>query len=187
MIDPVAAKGIDNIIPTNILSRAKGLAIFTVIKAGFLFSGRAGAGIVVARLEDGTWSAPSAIGAGGMGFGGQIGAEITDFVIVLNTRSAVKSFMKEGNFTLGGNLSGEFEFLRFRCGEEEEEDEEEEDEEESKGEEMLIGELTLFASPQIFFSCVICACVDSCCWTDWKNGGGGCFRDCWRHCRHLLL
>ncbi|KAF9537920.1 hypothetical protein EC957_007512 [Mortierella hygrophila] len=105
MIDPVAAKGIDNIIPPNILSRAKGLAIFTVIKAGFLFSGRAGAGIVVARLDDGTWSAPSAIGTGGMGFGGQIGAEITDFVIVLNTKSAVKSFMKEGNITLGGNLS----------------------------------------------------------------------------------
>ncbi|KAF9298367.1 hypothetical protein BGZ88_007020 [Linnemannia elongata] len=104
-IDPVAAKGIDNIIPPNILSRAKGLAIFTVIKAGFLFSGRAGSGVVVARLEDGTWSAPSAIGTGGMGFGGQIGAEITDFVIILNTRSAVRSFMKEGNVTLGGNLS----------------------------------------------------------------------------------
>lgn len=64
--------------------------------------------MVVARLEDGTWSAPSAIGTGGMGFGGQIGAEITDFVIVLNTRSAVRSFMKEGNVTLGGNLSGKF-------------------------------------------------------------------------------
>ncbi|KAG9067730.1 hypothetical protein KI688_011317 [Linnemannia hyalina] len=101
----MAAKGIDNIIPPNILSRAKGLAIFTVLKAGFLFSGRAGSGIVVARLDDGTWSAPSAIGTGGMGFGGQIGAEITDFVIVLNTKSAVRSFMKEGNITLGGNLS----------------------------------------------------------------------------------
>ncbi|CAG8494996.1 10804_t:CDS:2, partial [Acaulospora colombiana] len=38
------------------------------------------------------WSAPSAIGTGGMGFGGQIGAEMTDFVIVLNSREAVKSF-----------------------------------------------------------------------------------------------
>ncbi|KAF9314928.1 hypothetical protein BG003_003658 [Podila horticola] len=104
-IDPIAAKGLDNIIPQDILSKAKGLAIFTVIKAGFLFSGRAGAGIVVARLDDGTWSAPSAIGTGGMGFGGQIGAEITDFVIVLNNRAAVKSFSQGGNITLGGNLS----------------------------------------------------------------------------------
>lgn len=71
-----------------------------------MFSGRAGAGVVVARLEDGSWSAPSAIGTGGMGFGGQIGAEITDFVIVLNSREAVKSFTTGGNVTLGGNLSG---------------------------------------------------------------------------------
>ncbi|KAF9425524.1 hypothetical protein BGZ94_007450, partial [Podila epigama] len=104
-VDPIAAKGIDNIIPPDILSKAKGLAIFTVIKAGFLFSGRAGSGIVIARLDDGTWSAPSAIGTGGMGFGGQIGAEFTDFVIVLNTRAAVKSFSSGGNVTLGGNLS----------------------------------------------------------------------------------
>ncbi|KAF9183113.1 hypothetical protein BGZ49_004616, partial [Haplosporangium sp. Z 27] len=102
---PIAAKGVDNIIPPDILSKAQGLAIFTVVKAGFLFSGRAGSGIVVARLEDGSWSAPSAIGTGGMGFGGQIGAEITDFVVVLNNHTAVKSFATGGNVTLGGNLS----------------------------------------------------------------------------------
>ncbi|CAB4411971.1 unnamed protein product [Rhizophagus irregularis] len=104
-IDPVAAKGPDKVIPPNVLQKAKGFAIFTVIKAGFLFSGRMGAGLVVARLEDGTWSAPSAIGTGGMGFGGQIGAEMTDFVIVLNSKDAVKTFTKGGNVTLGGNLS----------------------------------------------------------------------------------
>ncbi|KAF9974088.1 hypothetical protein BGZ65_008916, partial [Modicella reniformis] len=102
---PIAAKGVDNIIPPDILSAAQGLAIFTVIKAGFLFSGRVGSGIVVARLEDGAWSAPSAIGTGGMGFGGQIGAEITDFVVVLNNKAAVKSFATGGNVTLGGALS----------------------------------------------------------------------------------
>ena len=66
---------------------------------------------MVARLEDGSWSAPSAIGTGGMGFGGQIGAEITDFVVVLNNRTAVKSFATGGNVTLGGNLSGMFPHL----------------------------------------------------------------------------
>ncbi|CAG8818360.1 28240_t:CDS:2, partial [Racocetra persica] len=103
-IDPVAAKGPDKVIPPNILQKAKGFAIFTVIKAGFVFSGRVGSGLVVARLEDGSWSAPSAIMTGGMGFGGQLGAELTDFVIVLNSRAAVKSFMHGGNVTLGGNL-----------------------------------------------------------------------------------
>jgi hypothetical protein len=30
------------------------------------------------------WSAPSAIGTAGMGFGGQAGAEVTDFLFVLS-------------------------------------------------------------------------------------------------------
>lgn len=63
---------------------AQGFAIFTVVKAGFLFSARGGSGIVIARLPDGTWSAPSAIGTAGVGFGGQAGAEITEFLLVLS-------------------------------------------------------------------------------------------------------
>ncbi|CAO3657331.1 unnamed protein product [Mucor hiemalis] len=95
----------DKIIPAGILEKAQGLAIYTVLKAGFLFSGRAGSGIVIARLPEGNWSAPSAIGTGGIGAGGQIGAELTDFVLVLNTKEAVKTFSHGGNVTLGGNVS----------------------------------------------------------------------------------
>jgi len=97
--------GLDGVIPRTVLENAKGFAIFTVFKAGFLFSARAGSGIVVARLPDGSWSAPSAIGTAGLGVGTQAGAEMTDFLIVLNTRSAIKSFMAAGSLTLGGNLS----------------------------------------------------------------------------------
>jgi len=60
---------------------------------------------VIARLENGSWSAPSAIGLAGVGVGGQAGAEMTDFLIVLNSRSAVRSFMAAGSLTLGGNMS----------------------------------------------------------------------------------
>ncbi|KAG9103571.1 hypothetical protein FRC06_009823 [Ceratobasidium sp. 370] len=97
--------GLDGLVPRQVLEQAHGFAIFTVVKAGFLFSARAGSGIVIARLHDGTWSAPSAIGSAGMGVGGQAGAEMTDFLIVLNTRAAVKSFMSAGSLTLGGNMS----------------------------------------------------------------------------------
>lgn len=41
--------GFDTVIPVKVIKEAKGLAIFTVVKAGFLWSGRAGSGIVVAR------------------------------------------------------------------------------------------------------------------------------------------
>jgi hypothetical protein len=40
-----------------------------------------------------------------VGFGGQIGAEVTDFVVVLNSAEAVKAFSTGGQVTLGGNLS----------------------------------------------------------------------------------
>lgn len=42
------------VIPRTVMERAAGFAIFTVFKAGFLFSARAGSGVVVARLPDGS-------------------------------------------------------------------------------------------------------------------------------------
>ncbi|KAI0386522.1 DUF500-domain-containing protein [Hypomontagnella monticulosa] len=104
-IDPRQAFGPDKIIPPSILANAKGLAILTVIKAGFLGSARFGSGLVVARLPDGSWSAPSAIVTAGGGFGGQIGFELTDFVFILNDSHAVKTFSQQGSITLGGNVS----------------------------------------------------------------------------------
>jgi hypothetical protein len=92
------------LIPQNVLKQAAGVAIITMVKAGCLWSGRAGSGIVVSRLDDGTWSAPSAIMAVGCGFGAQLGAQITDVVFILNNRKAVQAF-STGNFTIGGNIS----------------------------------------------------------------------------------
>ena len=91
-------------IPPAVLKAARGVAILTVTKAGFLGSGRGGTGVVVARTDKG-WSGPSSIGTGGIGFGFQAGVEITEFVIILNTPAAVEAFAKQGNVTLGGNLS----------------------------------------------------------------------------------
>ncbi|KAH0257368.1 DUF500-domain-containing protein, partial [Aureobasidium melanogenum] len=104
-IDPRQSFGPDKIIPPQILANAKGLAIMTVFKAGFLGSGRFGSGVIVARLADGSWSAPSAIGTVGGGFGGQIGFELTDFVFILNDAAAVRTFAQAGSITLGGNVS----------------------------------------------------------------------------------
>lgn len=105
---PTAKMGPDKLIPAGILMKAKGLAIITVIKAGFLVTARGGSGIVIAKLDDGLnsdWSAPSAIGIAGLGGGFEVGAEVTDFVIILNKRSAVDAFSKGGNLTLGGNFT----------------------------------------------------------------------------------
>ena len=91
-------------IPGAILRDAKGLAIITVVKVGFGISGKGGQGIVIARTDEG-WSGPSFIGTGGAGWGAQIGAQITDFVFVLNTNRAVRAFSKDGNVTIGADAS----------------------------------------------------------------------------------
>ncbi|KAI9926571.1 hypothetical protein MW887_004339 [Aspergillus wentii] len=92
-------------IPRKVLAHAKGLAIFTSLRIGFLGSARFGSGLIVARLSDGSWSAPSAMATGGLGFGGQIGIELTDFVFVLNDEQSVRTFTQAGSVTLGGNVS----------------------------------------------------------------------------------
>jgi len=91
-------------IPRAVLKDARGVAILTVIKVGFGLSGRGGTGVVVARTAKG-WSGPSGIGTGGAGFGLQIGAQVTEFVIILNTDAAVKAFAQGVNVQLGGDLS----------------------------------------------------------------------------------
>jgi len=91
-------------IPRAVLRDARGLAIMTVIKGAFGLSGQGGAGVVVARTRQG-WSGPSAIGTGGAGFGFQIGGEVTEFVMILNTDAAVQAFSREVNVTLGGGIS----------------------------------------------------------------------------------
>ncbi|KAK0187822.1 hypothetical protein EV421DRAFT_2036239 [Armillaria borealis] len=105
LADPERPESALNSIPKAVLHGARGLAIFQVLKAGFVFSGKAGSGLVIARLPDGSWSAPSCIATGGLGWGLQIGADITDFVVVLNSEDAVRAFSIGGNVTIGGNIS----------------------------------------------------------------------------------
>ncbi|CAG8448368.1 14733_t:CDS:2 [Dentiscutata heterogama] len=104
--DPEKSEGgLEQVIPKEVFNKAMGLAVFTVVKAGFVWSGRVGSGLVVAKLDDGSWSRPSCISIGGVGFGPQFGADVTDFLIILNTKEAVKAFSHGENVTLGGSLS----------------------------------------------------------------------------------
>jgi lipid-binding SYLF domain-containing protein len=91
-------------IPAAVMRDAKGLAILTVTRGGFIITGKGGSGLVIARVGNG-WSGPSAIGTGGVGFGFQAGADVSELVIVLNTPEAVNAFAKGGNVTLGAGMS----------------------------------------------------------------------------------
>ena len=65
--------GLDGVrIPARLLEEAKGIATITIAKGGFGLAGvEFGTGLVVARLANGQWSAPSAIGAVGISWGGK--------------------------------------------------------------------------------------------------------------------
>lgn len=91
-------------IPTEVIKKAKGLAIFTTMRTGLWISGAGGSGILVARKEDGTWSPPSGILLHTAGLGFLVGVDIYDCVVVINTAKALQAFTKL-RATLGGEIS----------------------------------------------------------------------------------
>lgn len=92
-------------IPDAILRQAKGLAILTVMKVGVMVTYNIGTGLVIARREDGSWSPPSAVSSFGVGWGAQAGGEFTDYIIVLRSVEAVKTFSGDAHLSVGAGLS----------------------------------------------------------------------------------
>ncbi|EGY16415.1 SH3 domain-containing protein [Verticillium dahliae VdLs.17] len=80
-------------IPSKVIAKAQGLAIFTTARVGFQFSGATGSGVLIARRADGSWSPPSGIQVHALGAGFMIGVDIYDCVCVINTQEALKAFM----------------------------------------------------------------------------------------------
>jgi len=92
--------------PLWVLEKAKGFAFLRVVKLGFGLSARFGTGLVVARVGGGAggWSAPSAIGTVGLSAGPQIGAQVGEFLIVLNSDAAVAAFAGGGALSIGPQI-----------------------------------------------------------------------------------
>jgi SH3 domain-containing YSC84-like protein 1 len=73
-------------IPAYVLDNAKGIAVIRgELRAGFIFGAELGAGVLVSRLPDGSWSPPALISLAGASFGLQIGGEARDIVLIFNT------------------------------------------------------------------------------------------------------
>jgi len=68
--------GITAGIPRGMIKNCKGIILLSVVEAGFIFSGNVGTGVIIANKYDGTWSPPSALGLGGIGWGFMVGAEV---------------------------------------------------------------------------------------------------------------
>jgi lipid-binding SYLF domain-containing protein len=93
----------DKAIPRELLDQAEAIAIFPdVVKAAFIVGGRGGQGIVSRRVRRG-WSAPAFFNLAGGSFGAQIGAQQTDYILLIMNADGVKGLL-EDKFELGGEV-----------------------------------------------------------------------------------
>ena len=94
----------DKAIPKELLDTAEAIAVFPgVIKAAFVFGGRGGQGVISRRVKGG-WSPPAFFNLSGGSFGAQIGAQKTDYVLLIMNESGLNGLLKD-KFELGGEAS----------------------------------------------------------------------------------
>lgn len=93
----------DKAIPKELLDTAEAIAVFpSVIKAAFIVGGRGGQGVISRRVKGG-WSAPAFFNLGGGSFGPQIGAQKTDYILLIMNESGLNGLLKD-KFELGGEV-----------------------------------------------------------------------------------
>uniref|UniRef100_A0A7S3L598 PX domain-containing protein n=1 Tax=Amphora coffeiformis TaxID=265554 RepID=A0A7S3L598_9STRA len=100
----------DHTIPLDLLRVARGILFVTVVKAGWVVSGRIGTGLLVQRLnsldESAEWSAPTAIGTFGVGWGILAGADVTHYMVIFTSDSAVRDLVQQSaTLQVGAELS----------------------------------------------------------------------------------
>ncbi len=91
-------------IPRELFERAEAVGIFpSVLKAGFVFGGRGGDGVVARRTGTG-WSPPVFYNVGGASFGAQIGAKKTDYIMLFMNEGALRDLLDD-KLEFEGNVS----------------------------------------------------------------------------------
>ena len=92
-------------IPPAMLKNTYGIAVIpNVIKAGFVFGGRYGEGIIVVRTKSGKWSDPLFITLAGASVGFQAGVQSSDVILVFKSKRSVDGII-QGKVTLGADAS----------------------------------------------------------------------------------
>jgi lipid-binding SYLF domain-containing protein len=94
----------EQMIPRELLDKAEAIAVFPgVVKAAFIVGGRGGQGVISRRVPGG-WSAPAFFNLGGGSVGLQIGAQKTDYIMLIMNEAGIKGLM-EDKFEIGGEAS----------------------------------------------------------------------------------
>lgn len=96
----------DQAIPAGVLEKAEAIAIFpSVKKAGFVFGGQWGRGVISVRdPKTRTWSSPAFLTLTGGSVGWQIGGEVVDLILVVTNRRGLEQLLSN-EFKMGGEVS----------------------------------------------------------------------------------
>ncbi len=95
----------DQFVPTRLLERAYGIAVVPdVTKIAFIFGGRRGNGVLVARDPSGHFSDPIFVNLTGGSVGFQWGVTSTDVILVFTTKRSIDR-IASGQLTLGADAS----------------------------------------------------------------------------------
>ncbi|PVU85522.1 hypothetical protein BB560_006991 [Smittium megazygosporum] len=82
------------------VQNCRGIVLISSTSGGLIIPGKHGNGVVLARLPNGSWSAPSHIRVTGLGFGSPFAGQQTRIIMVLHTERAVDVFSRGGMMSL---------------------------------------------------------------------------------------
>jgi hypothetical protein len=86
-----------------LVDKAQAIAVFPgVLKAAFIFGGREGKGVISRRTAQG-WTTPAFFNLGGGSFGAQIGADKTDYVLLIMNDKGLNGLLGD-KFQIGGEV-----------------------------------------------------------------------------------
>lgn len=95
----------DKQIPKAILNMAQGFVFVTFMRFSVIGGLRIGSGLAVVKREDGSWSAPSAVGLGGFSVGFMAGTDKVNLCLVLTNKSACSVLnASKGQLNLGAEV-----------------------------------------------------------------------------------
>jgi lipid-binding SYLF domain-containing protein len=91
-------------LPKQLFDECLGVVLISIVEVGFIWSGNVGAGIILKKKPDGSWSPPCACGLTGVGFGLLAGASVKDVIAFLMDEETVKSVTTDNGLKLGAQL-----------------------------------------------------------------------------------
>lgn len=95
----------ESALPEALLRDAYAIAVIPdVVKAGLIFGGRHGRGLLSVKTPEGVWSNPSFIRMSGGSVGWQAGVQAADVILVFRSQRGVDNIVN-GKFTMGADAS----------------------------------------------------------------------------------